>query len=253
MTDRERVRKKIHNAGSNPYITSVIVVLASVCDFITIKSVMEFYLTEAVIIQVVITAAVAFILNYIPSLLGRFVRDKNAENRKLLITILAIAFIALFVMTFALRWNSRALMFEDTSALNLSGTMNAVSDQSMGSGENTLTIIMGCSTLFTSLISFVFSLTAMTAKERREQIIELRLIELETKRDFYLNHIEELEKVIEENANALREEQAYSEAIERLHTYEDIFKEQVRLVIAEQLQSPETVSIVLQREEPVMV
>ena len=71
MKRRTEITKKIQYAGLSPYLTSVIVLLASACDFVTIKSVMEFYLTEAVVIQVVITGAVAFILNYLPSLLGK--------------------------------------------------------------------------------------------------------------------------------------------------------------------------------------
>ena len=77
MKNRKEFRVKVQNVGRNPHITTVIVLLASVCDFITIQSVMEFYLTESVVIQVVITATIAFILNYLPSLLGKALQDKK--------------------------------------------------------------------------------------------------------------------------------------------------------------------------------
>lgn len=65
MTEKRRTRERIQSVGRNPYITTIIVLLASACDFVTIQSVTEYYLTESIIIQVVVTGAVAFILNYL--------------------------------------------------------------------------------------------------------------------------------------------------------------------------------------------
>lgn len=253
MSSRQEFLKKKHRVGSNPYITMIIVLLASFCDFITIKSVMEYYLTESVMIQVVITATIAFILNYLPSLLGTTLRDKNTPNRKLLLIVLLVAFSILFVLSFLLRWNSRQLMFEDTANLNLIAEGATSSNIEIGAGENTLTIIMGCSTLFTSLLSFVFSFTAITPDEKKRQLMELRLAELESSRDVYQAHIDELERVIEENANEQREDGAYRAALENVEDFRVLFKEEVRMTLTEYLQNASAVSVVLQGEAPVVV
>jgi len=253
MKNRKEFRVKVQNVGRNPHITTVIVLLASVCDFITIQSVMEFYLTESVVIQVVITATIAFILNYLPSLLGKALQDKKTPNRTMMIGVLLTSFVLLFVLTFLLRWNSREMMFQDTGALNLVPNVNSDVQNTIGAGENTLTIIMGCSTLFTSILSFIFSYTSITPEERKRQLIELRLLELENEKDIYQAHIDELERVINEDANAQREEIAYQAAVKNVEDYKSMFKEEIRIALTESLQNANAVSTVLQKEIPVMI
>lgn len=214
---------------------------------------MEYYLTESVVIQVIMTATVAFILNYLPSLLGATLKDKKTPNRNLLLIVLLIAFIILFMLTFLLRWNSRQLMFEDTAALNLMTGEIENSNAAVGSGESTLTIIMGSSTLFTSLLSFIFSFTAITSEEKKYQLMEQRLAELESSRDMYQTHIDELERVIEKDANEQREEGAYQTALKNVENYRVFFKEEVRIALTEYLQNAGAVSMVLQEEAPVVV
>lgn len=253
MKKRKNFRVKVQNVGRNPHITTVIVLLASVCDFITIQSVMEFYLTESLLIQIVITAAVAFILNYLPALLGTALQDKKSPNRTMMICVLLSSFILLFILTFMLRWNSREMMFQDTSALNLMSNVNSEVENTIGAGENTLTIILGCSTLFTSILSFIFSYTAITPEEKKRQLMELRLIELENEKDIYQAHIDELERVISEDANAKREESAYQAAVKNVEDYKSMFKEEIRIALTESLHNADAVSTVLQKELPVMI
>lgn len=253
MTEKRRTRERIQSVGRSPYITTIIVLLASACDFVTIQSVTEYYLTESIIIQVVVTGAVAFILNYLPSLLGKALRDKKTPYRNLVVTVLLVSFLILFLLTFLLRWNSRELMFQDTAVLNLMSDKNSEVETVIGAGENTLTIIMGSSTLFTSILSFVFSFIEITPEEKKRQIIELRLIELENELDVYQAHIDELQRIIDEDANAKREEGAYQAALKSVEDYKILFKEETRMALAESLHNADAVSMVLQKELPVMI
>lgn len=253
MKNRKNFKMKYHNIGKNPYLEMGAVLFASVCDFVTIQSVMEFYLTESLLIQVIITAAVAFILNYLPSLLGKTMQDKNSPNRTMMICVLLTSFILLFMLTFLLRWNSREMMFQNSAALNLMSDTNANLENTIGAGENTLTIILGCSTLFTSVLSFIFSYTALTPEEKKRHLIELRLLELENEKDIYQAHIDELERVINEDANAKREEIAYQAAVKNVEDYKSMFKEEIRIALTESLQNANAVSTVLQKELPVMI
>ena len=243
----------LKEAGLSPYLTSVIVLLASACDFVTIKSVMEFYLTEAVVIQVVITGAVAFILNYLPSLLGKTVKNKDIAHRKILIIVLIFSSTTLFFLTFLLRWYSRSMMFADSSNLGLLAQSAIESAGTDVAGENTLTVIMGTSTLFTSVLSFIFALLEPTVEEKTRYIKELRLIELEANKAFYEVHIQELQKIVEDDANAKREEEAYVAALKNLDDFKELFKEESRMLLAEHIGNPDAVSVVLQREAQVAV
>lgn len=253
MKRRTEITKKIQYAGLSPYLTSVIVLLASACDFVTIKSVMEFYLTEAVVIQVVITGAVAFILNYLPSLLGKTVKNKDIALRKILIIVLIFSSTTLFFLTFLLRWYSRSMMFADSSNLGLLAQSAIESAGTDVAGENTLTVIMGTSTLFTSVLSFIFALLEPTVEEKTRYIKELRLIELEANKAFYEVHIQELQKIVEDDANAKREEEAYVAALKNLDDFKELFKEESRMLLAEHIGNPDAVSVVLQREAQVAV
>lgn len=253
---RKKVKKEYQNAGvaiwKKPWFSMLVVVLASCCDFVTIYSVSEFYLAENILILFAITGSVAFILNFIPALLGNAIKDKETKNRGILISVLIIAFCLLFTITFSLRWESRNIMFQDVAELNLFGGEAGEAEKETTSAENVLTVLIGCSTLFTSLLSFVFSVTALTKEEQTRNLKELRLIELEEKKEYYLAHIRELEEVVAKNANEAREEQAYKEAVKRTTNYAAYFKEIVRLELAAYLCSPESVGIVLQREDPVI-
>lgn len=255
MRSKKDLIKEYQNAGvpiwKRQYFPMVVVMIASICDFITIFNVSEFYLVENVLINIAITSAVAFILNFLPSLLGSTIADKNAANRKILIIVLAISFVILFSLTFLLRWTSKEVMFEDTSNLNLLG--EAVSPGSeIGAAEKVLTILIGCSTLFTSVLSFVFSMTTLSKEELKKNITEVRIAELEEYRDFYLAHIAELEKVLSENAESDRDSELYNNTVQKLEEYRGYFKEQIRITLAEYLSSPDAVGTVLQKENPVV-
>lgn len=253
---RKNVKKSYQNAGvpiwKRAWFSMFVVLLASCCDFITIYSVSEFYLAENVLILFAITGSVAFILNFIPALLGNAIKDKDAKNRRILMIVLITAFCLLFIITFLLRWESRTIMFQDVSGLDLFGDGADGLEIETSAAENVLTVLIGCSTLFTSILSFVFSIMAISKEDQIKNLKELRLAELEEKRDCYLAHIRELEQVVAENINEEQEEIAYKEAVKRTKDYAPYLKETVRLALAEHLCNPEAVSIVLQREEPVI-
>ena len=116
-----------------------------------------------------------------------------------------------------------------------------------------MTVIMGTSTLFTSVLSFIFALLEPTVEEKTRYIKELRLIELEANKAFYEVHIQELQKIVEDDANAKREEEAYVAALKNLDDFKELFKEESRMLLAEHIGNPDAVSVVLQREAQVAV
>lgn len=252
---KKEIIKEYQNAGVPIYKRSffpiIVVILASCCDFVTVFSVSEYYLAENVVINIAITSAVAFILNFLPALLGSTIADNEAANRKILIVILSVAFVLLFTLTFLLRWTSRDVMFDDTSNLNLFGEA-VTSSGEISSAENVLTILIGCSTLFTSILSFVFSVTAISKEQSMKNLKEIRMAELEEERDIYIVHISELENVLAENSEEQREQKAYEDAKQRIEEYRNYFKEIVRVALAEYLHDPEAVGTILQNEEPIV-
>lgn len=248
------MQKKYQQAGipiyRRAFFSTVVVILASCCDFITIYSVSQELLTERPVITVAITGAVAFILNFLPALLGNAIADKNTKNRKILSIILIIAFTILFILTFLLRWTSRDMLFADTSDLNifketnteLSGTTPA---------QNVLTILIGSSTLFTSILSFVFSVLTISREEMLSNLKRMRRVELEEKRDACKAHISELDQIIKSDAEEKRDELAYENMQKKMEGYREYFKELARIALMEYIHSAEAANIVLQREPPI--
>ena len=145
------------------------------------------------------------------------------------------------------------MMFADSSNLGLLAQSAIESAGPDVAGENTLTVIMGTSTLFTSVLSFIFALLEPTVEEKTRYIKELRLIELEANKAFYEVHIQELQKIVEDDANAKREEEAYVAALKNLDDFKELFKEESRMLLAEHIGNPDAVSVVLQREAQVAV
>lgn len=250
------ITKKIQRASipfwQQPLFTMIVILLASACDFITIYSVTEYYLAENLVINIAITGAVAFILNFLPSLLGTAVSDTNTKNRGILISILSIAFIILFTLTFLLRWTSRTVMFEDTSNLNLMSSGFYSVNVETTPAQNVLTVLIGSSTLFTSILSFVFSAAALSKGQRIRNIKELRIAELEEKKDMYNVHIKELENVLSTNPGKDIDDQAYQEELKKLQGYSNYIKEKVKLVLAEYLHDPKAVSSIMNRDENII-
>lgn len=252
-TSKKKYEKKIQNAGipiyKNPTFAMVVVLLASVCDFMTIYSVSEYYLSERIIINIIVTTAVAFILNFIPSLLGQAVKNKNIQNRRLLIVVLSIAFTLLFAMTFTLRWTSRGIMFDDVSTLSLSSTNAINTTESLASGtspaEDTLAILIGSSTLFTSLLSFTFSLLALTKEEMKSRMRKIRIVELDEEIDTLKNHIQELTHVIEDNNVQRLDDLDYASAKKMLESDAACLREYVKLNLATLLQSARGTSLIM--------
>lgn len=257
-TKDKNITKSLQRAGvpiwQEPIFAFIVLILASGCDFITIYSVTEYYLAENMAINIAITGAVAFILNFLPSLLGNAVADKNTKNRKLLIVVLSTAFLLLFLMTFLLRWTSRSVMFEDTANLNLLSTSNvsANSEISTTPAQDVLTILIGSSTFFTSVLSFIFSATSISKGQKIRNVKELRVVELEEKKDIYKVHMQELEKVLAMNNNKTIDDEAYEEALKRMYKYRDYFKEKVKIALSEYLHDPKAVSPIMNRDENVI-
>lgn len=250
-------KKAINQAGvpiwKNNWFSLVIVGLASICDFVTIYSVAELYLMERMVVLISITACIAVILNLLPALLGTTLADKEAENKRLLVIVLCSAFITLFTITFLLRWSSRAMMFGDTLGLDLLNNSNQNAEIVVTPAQNILTVLMGCSTLFTSILSFTFSLIATKKEDSIKHLKEIRIIQLEEKRDYYLAHIKELERILEEDNAKKIEDEAYKNAVQKTKDYEGIFREITRVALAEYSENPEAAGVILQRQEPVLV
>ena len=143
------------------------------------------------------------------------------------------------------------MLFADTSNLNIFNETKNDSEVT-NSAQNVLTILIGSSTLFTSILSFIFSVMSISKEEMIRNMKEIRKAELEEKINQYKVQNSELVRIIEDDLEAKRDEQACEDAKKRLEEYRKYFKELARITLAEYLHNSTATNIVLQREPPIV-
>lgn len=124
MTRRSKAMKKVKNYEifiKRPFIKTIIIMICIIADSMTLFSILETYITQGFVYQLLITIVISGALNISPVLLANFLSDHNDHStiKKTQIYSMIAIFVILFSITFSLRWVSRADIYASNST-NLS-------------------------------------------------------------------------------------------------------------------------------------
>lgn len=226
----------------------VILGVSCVLDYTTISSSVDSLLTQNVFLSILLSVGTAMLINITPSIAGIYAKNKHAENRRIVLLMLAAIFIILFVILFGLRWATRDALFTDTSLLFAS----SVSANTNTIAQIFMTILLSAEPALTSAMSFVFGYIGATEEEKEHDMAELRFAELKLFICELQNRMNELQEVVERDQNAEDEESYYRSMIELMEQYRVHFKELARIELAQIVAKPEGNGIILQREKAIL-
>lgn len=241
-----------------PGIRELFILGCIAADAYTLFTVFDILLTNDKNITKVITITVAAAINIIPMLLAACLWNRmlGRKMRKFLCVMLISLFSLLFLMTFGLRFTSRARLFESTSKLDVSARLQEETDpddepvkvteeqDKATIDQDILAIILGLEPLVTSGIAFYLSYET-SPHRKRKHINELCQIELREEIDNVKMMLHELTEDMKFDQEAYDSAQFDSMATQiRDLAEQDGIK--ARRLLAESEGTPEAVGYILE-------
>lgn len=252
--DKEYICKK--RQRSTPFYKKgwclvAIVGLSSLLDYTTIMSAVDSILTQNVFLSFLLSLCIALLINTTPSIAGIYAKNKHAENRRLILSILGCIFTLLFMLLFGLRWASRDMLFVDTSQLIVPSSASEKAGNT--AAEVMMTLVLAIEPALTSAFSFVFAYIGRSETERKTDLAENRLAELYEQKSIWGAQRNEIERILEDSQSEKDEEALYQKQLECLEQLRACLKETARFELAKLIQKPEANGVLLQREPAAIV
>ena len=228
----------------SPICMAVVVIGSCTLDYTTIYTAVETLLTQKLFLQILLCACIAILINVVPAISGVYMKDKDAENRKLVLSLMAVIFFVLFIITFLLRFATMDALYEDTSQLfEVDATTSEHS-----SAEIIMTLLLAIEPLLSSILSLVFGFISETPEEKDRKLAERRMATLFMMREDLTIRIDELDAVLKNDYDSIEEEEKYRIQIEMLDGYRKKLKEDARVELSKLCKKPEANGRILQRE-----
>ena len=251
LNKRKNIRNQEISIFQQKWVLNVIIIVALLADAFTLYSIIEMYMTEKVIMSVIITVVISAGLNITPSIFARQIQDKEDKSKlkKIQLISLIAIFCILFITTFSLRWSSRENMFTDiNSTIMIDGEIATTDTEEYEATmpENFLAILIGLEPLVSSIAVFTCSYQRDVNRNRRIQI-EDAILDLENEKNYCEVIVNELENELQVNFDQYDVEQ-YDNAIQILRLYEKYLMIHCRKKLAESIGSPEAVAHLLEKE-----
>lgn len=231
----------MHKAG----VKEMVVALCIVFDILCMFQAIDLYFTQKQWMSWIVTAALAFVLDVPPMLLGAATQNHklSPSAKKLQILGLLSAFVLTYLGTFALRFASMDEMFPVVT-LNIAGQTAEATEAGHTAGQYIMTLIMAIIPLGTSLCSFVLGMQDDPDEKYRHQV-RMNCIALRQQID--------AKKVMRaELANDMQfDREAYDKARQdiRLQIYHDqanILASNARKYLSEQIGSADAVTALME-------
>ncbi len=251
--DREYIKKRNSNTPfyKKGWCLAAIVGLSSLLDYTTIMNAVDTILTQNVFLSFLLSLCIALLINVTPSIAGVYAKNKHAENRRLILSILGCIFMLLFILLFGLRWASRDMLFVDTSQLIVPSSASEKAGNT--AAEIMMTLVLAIEPALTSAFSFVFAYIGRSETERKTDLAENRLAELYEQKSIWGAQRNEIERILKDSQSEKDEEALYQKQLECLEQLRACLKETARFELAKLIQKPEANGVLLQRESAAIV
>lgn len=168
-------RTFMHKKGVKEVILAILVAFDTLC----MHTAVDLYFTQKAWMSIIITLAMAFVLDVPPMLLGAVSRDRKIppQEKKLQTIGLLSAFLLMYLCTFGLRFASMDEMFPVIS-LEIAGQAQEQIQTGHTFGQYLMALILAITPLGTSIVSFVLGMQDDPEEAQRHQLrlnrIELR-------------------------------------------------------------------------------
>ena len=250
----KRQEKKLHRAIKERTfmhkrgVKELILVILVVCDTLCMYSAVDLYFTQKEWMSIIITIAMAFVLDVPPMLLGAVSNDRKIppQEKKLQTIGLLSAFLLMYLCTFGLRFASMDEMFPVIS-LEIAGQAQEQTQAGHTFGQYIMALILAITPLGTSIVSFVLGMQDDPEETYRHQC-RLNQIELQQQIDIMRVMYAELSEDMTFDLNEYDLER-YDIRLKTIRDQADILKSDSRKHLTEKLARAEAVSELM--EEPV--
>lgn len=236
-------RTFMHKRGVKELILVILVAFDTLC----MHTAVDLYFTQKAWMSIIITLAMAFVLDVPPMLLGAVSKDRkiHPQEKKLQTIGLLSAFLLMYLCTFALRFASMDEMFPVIS-LGIAGQAQEQIQTGHTFGQYLMALILAITPLGTSIVSFVLGMQDDPEEAKRHQL-RLNQIELQQQIDVAKVMYAELLEDMSFDLNNYDLER-YNILLETIRAHADILESDSRKFLTEKLARAEAVSKLM--EEP---
>lgn len=236
-------RTFLHKKGVKELILVILIAFDTLC----MHTATDLYFTQKAWMSVIITLAMAFVLDVPPMLLGAVSKDRKIppQEKKLEIIGLLSAFLLMYLCTFALRFATMDEMFT-TVTLEIAGQAAEQTQTGHTFGHYIMALILSIIPLGTSIVSFVLGMQDDPEEAQRHQL-RLNRIELQQQIDIMRVMHAELREDMSFDLDKYDLER-YNIRLETIRDQADILESDSRKHLTEKLGRAEAVSKLM--EEP---
>lgn len=237
-------RTFMHKKGVKEVILAILVAFDTLC----MHTAVDLYFTQKAWMSIIITLAMAFVLDVPPMLLGAVSRDRKIppQEKKLQTVGLLSAFVLMYLCTFGLRFASMDEMFPVIS-LEIAGQAQEQTQAAHTFGQYLMALILAITPLGTSIVSFVLGMQDDPEEAQRHQL-RLNRIELRQQIDIMRVMHAELREDMSFDLNAYDLER-YNIRLETIRDQADILESDSRKHLTEKLAKAEAVSKLMEEPE----
>ena len=210
-----------------PIIISLTLILSAM-DAMTLYTVFDTVMVESQLIGIMYTFGIALLLNFIPLILGKLLKDyfyKRNGTKLWSVIALSVVFMVLFTIVFWLRFETRELNFSGIES-SMTSTVNGTISDSQADINDTVSISLACllgiSPLITSIVNLY--LGYMSTDPLKQEIAQRKdyALMLAERQGYLIACKKELAKNIIETLKPIREKRKYYE--ERPELIDEILK-----------------------------
>lgn len=237
-----------------PAARYILLLLCIAADAFTIFNVFDLMMEERVALTLVITVAVAAVMNITPMLIAAVLRSEEiVQHMKNFFLIgLTAVFAVFFLSTFCLRMTTMEMMFQSKSSLSISivteenqeESEEAEKDEKPTAGEIVVAVVMGLEPIGTSAVCFYLSYEEAPGQKKKHKNA-IYAIALRDEIDRYTVMLHELEEDMSFDLDAYDEEH-YQHMIDTIRSYGEEMKVNSRKHLSMKEASPEGVGFLME-------
>lgn len=238
-----------------PSARYILLLLCIAADAFTIFNVFDLMIEERVLLTLVITGAVAAVMNIDPMLIAAALRNKEMDQRMkaFLLALLVAVFALFFGSTFCLRMTTMDVTFQSKADLSISIVTEDAQNLSTETEEEeqptaaqiVVAMVMGLEPIGTSAICFYLSYEEAPGRKKQYQNA-LYAIALRGEIDRYEVMVHELEEDMNFDLEAYDEEH-YRHMIDTISAYGEEMKVHSRKRLSMKEATPEGVGFLMEK------
>lgn len=226
----------------SPIVYFIVWIIAITTDATNMYELFDYYLSQTVLISVMITCICSICMNTLPTMVADLIndRDDKSKQKKVVLTVLVSLFTILQISVFTLRWVSRGdILTGSGEILNLGNSFVQTENQTSNTAQNVCALILGLEPLATSILLFAMkyesnpqsvkikstNLQIAKLKDMRNQLILDNLeVSLDREHDFDSDDMSQMQSTLKKLESAKKEMKYYSNQLlaEKLKTADSV-------------------------------